>query len=467
MNPESDQNQAGQSEPGQDPQPQAGVSLARVLLTAVTSIAILLASLAGYKVLESRRKPPPQKPPEPISIRAQIMEVELGPRTVSVTARGNAVPKREVHVTPEVSGRLVSVHPQFRDGGVVPRGALLYEIESVDYAQNQDMAEANLEAALSDYRNVTHSLAATEDMLEFARENRDIAKKETEKQKSLHLAGVVAESVLNQQQSALNSAEIEYKRLADTLDQLKETREKSGSAVDAAKTQVEQARTVTGRTRYHAPFAARVSGGKLDPGQVVAAGQVLGKLQDVSVFEVQVKMSMSDWRSLSEHGGAPSPEEFQRMGVDVRGANDEGEMFSWTGRVVRAGAELDPLTRLVTIVVEVPRSAGRRLSATTGAHEDVYMMPMMFCQVEFTGPTLPRVARIPRRALHADKSGGDFVYVVEKGKLAVRPVTVWRHAGDEILITKGLLRGDKVITSVVEEAVPGIPVTVVSRDKKL
>jgi hypothetical protein len=137
------------------------------------------------------------------------------------------------------------------------------------------------------------------------------------------------------------------------------------------------------------------------------------------------------------------------MPVRVNWEDTDKTQHSCTGDVVRMGSQLDPRNRMVDLVVEVSPDA---------RHEcDMPLMAGMFTDVEFTGQNLDGVAPIPRRALRE----GNKVYVVEDGRFAVRDVVPWRSIGEEVFIEQGLRTGDVVITSVVEEVIPGIKVHII------
>jgi hypothetical protein len=50
---------------------------------------------------------------------------------------------------------------------------------------------------------------------------------------------------------------------------------------------------------------------------------------------------------------------------------------------------------------------------------------------------------------------GNYVYVIEQGQAAVRPVTVDRQVGDLAVVTAGLKGGETVVTRVPRNLRPG------------
>jgi hypothetical protein len=102
--------------------------------------------------------------------------------------------------------------------------------------------------------------------------------------------------------------------------------------------------------------------------------------------------------------------------------------------VDRALGELDPRTRLVPVVVQVPGPFRRQPPLTPG----------LFVQVAISGETLRQAAVLPRAALRADSR----VWVVDdQGVLRFREVRVARITGDEVVVSSGLSPGERVVVS--------------------
>ena len=136
---------------------------------------------------------------------------------------------------------------------------------------------------------------------------------------------------------------------------------------------------------------------------------------------------------LSLSGEAPGTRPEVRLRADFG-----GETAEWRGEVVRAEAEIDPRTRMVSLVARVadpygPRSS-RRVPLTAG----------LFVQAEIFGRRVEEALRIPRTAL----SGDDRVWVVgADDTLRSRPVDVLQTSADSAWIAAGLEPGDRVSVS--------------------
>jgi len=96
-------------------------------------------------------------------------------------------------------------------------------------------------------------------------------------------------------------------------------------------------------------------------------------------------------------------------------------------------------TRTLTVAV--------RIHAETAVSQDQTTLPLvdgMFCAVKIPGKKLQKVIRLPRWAVTFDNT----VYIADdENRLKTVPVVVARSEGDNIYISEGLIRGDRVITT--------------------
>jgi multidrug efflux pump subunit AcrA (membrane-fusion protein) len=125
-----------------------------------------------------------------------------------------------------------------------------------------------------------------------------------------------------------------------------------------------------------------------------------------------------------------------------------GAVHEWRGEVVRTEGELDPRTRMVTVVARVKDPYARmngRPPLAVG----------LFVEAEILGADFDGVVVLPRSALR----GGDRVLIVDSDdRLRFRDVDVLRLSRDEVYIRGGLERGERVCVSPLEGAVDGMSV---------
>jgi multidrug efflux pump subunit AcrA (membrane-fusion protein) len=88
------------------------------------------------------RKPPQrvaQKPPVPL---VEVQQLEKQDIQMVIRGFGTVHPKVEVEIVPQVSGKVIFVHPQFKAGGSIRAGERLLQIDPNDYALAVQQAKA-------------------------------------------------------------------------------------------------------------------------------------------------------------------------------------------------------------------------------------------------------------------------------------------------------------------------------------
>jgi multidrug efflux system membrane fusion protein len=103
-----------------------------------------------------------------------------------------------------------------------------------------------------------------------------------------------------------------------------------------------------------------------------------------------------------------------------------------------------------------------KLKGTFDNH-DQGLWPGLFVQVTLSLTTDENAIVVPAAAVQPSASG-QYVYVVKPDRTAeVRPVTVLRQQGEEVVIAKGLTPGEEVVTEGQLRLTPGAQVTEAQR----
>ena len=140
------------------------------------------------------------------------------------------------------------------------------------------------------------------------------------------------------------------------------------------------------------------------------------------------------------------PEEYlsvmsQGLEIHASGAAWPGRMF--TGAVISVDSRIDPMTRSLAVVAELP-------------NEDGALKPGMFLQVEIDrrreGVVLaPESSLVPRQ-------GRQFVFVVAEGRAEEREVKLGSRLPGHVEIVNGLDAGEEIVTQGVQRLRDGLPV---------
>ncbi len=427
-----------------------GAKALQIILNVVLVAVIIVTGVVIMIKLEAMKKPPPRKPVVPRMLKVQVADITVGEYRVTVTGNGTVAAKNEINIIPEVSGKLTYVNPEFREGGFVDRGEVLFRIEQSDYVEARNQILAGIAASEAEIAYQKDRKASLGKELALAKKTWEISNQESERLRRLYEKKAASEAELNRTLLSEQSAKQVVEQYKSNIELIDPGIVRIEAQLESARAQLAKADLSLSRTEYKMPFTGRVSCGGITEGQFVGAGQPLCRVQDVSVYEIPVPLSLSDWHALAPGIGSRDLET-SPMPVEVVWKNDAGRPYVWPGKVVRMSSTLNRKTRMADLVVEV-RDDGDRL-----------LRPGMFCEVTFKGQTLEGVTTVPRRALREN----DTVYLAgPDNKLEIKNVDVWRRSGERVVIKGGLEAGDQVITSVVEEAVPGMAVAVISRNGK-
>jgi RND family efflux transporter MFP subunit len=359
-----------------------------------------------------------------VAMRAEPVEekrVDLGPLVaaeevlatdirVEVKGFGTVEPKVQVDLVPEVSGKVVGVHPALVDGGFFKKDEVLVQIDPTDYERALEQAQAAVERARV--------------ALEVERAEGDVAKAEWNTMNP----GKEPPSPLVLRTPQIRRAEAELR---------------------AAEAQVRDAETELKRTKLTLPFNGRVFSEQVDLGQYVTPGKSIASVYGTDAVEVRVPLEDAElqWFDIPGFG-----EDSWRGGDGRQGAaatvvaEFAGGSHKWEGVVVRTAGRVDPRSRMVTVVVEVDQP----FSSVDGRPS---LVPGVFVEVVIQGRKLDQVLRIPRYALRE----GQTVWVAREGRLHIQQVqSVIRMDREFAYLSGDLESGAQVVTSSIDAVTDGM-----------
>ena len=398
---------------------------------------VLVAGGVVLKILSSTRSAPQARVPTRVLPRIRAVAVQPGDLRMSIASQGTIRPRTESTLVPQVPGVITWVSDSWASGGFFARDEVLLKIDPTDY----ELAKAKAEA----------SVAQAELRLAREEQEADVARREWE---------------------SLLKADPSMARKASPLllrdPQVAEAR----ASLSAARAALEKARLDISRTEIRAAFAGRVRETFADVGQFVNQGTPAARVYSVDFAEVRLPINDRDLRfvnlplayrddTASENRPMPEVLLYARLGGK--------EQAPWKGQIVRTEGAIDPQSRMIHAVAQVPdpyaRSDEQRPPLAVG----------LFVRAEISGKTFRNVAVLPREAVRED---GRILLLEESGKapegpgaegkkpeprwhLVSRKAVVLRREASEAIIdldSSGLAAGDRVCISVVEVFAEGMPV---------
>jgi len=208
----------------------------------------------------------------------------------------------------------------------------------------------------------------------------------------------------------------------------------------AAQAMLERAQRNLKRTVFIASFDGRVRLRNVDEGATVFPGTVLGNIYASESFEVRLPVADQDvpFTGLEFNGQQIK----QSKQLDVQFFIGKSIL---SGRVIRAEAEVDPITRMLSVVAKIENNKENSNTIAVG----------QFLQATISGIDIENVTVLPRTAVR----DGSVWIVDQELTLYKRSVETLRFENEFALIGEGLEKGDRLLTSRLSSLVNGLKVT--------
>ena len=325
--------------------------------------------------------------------------VSIGPESVFTVASGEIRTgpllsgelraAREATVRAKMPGSVLEVRAE--EGQTVQRGAVIARIEA---------------------RPLQDALVSSQSAVRSAEQSLAVAEREADRTASLVKGGALAERDLELSRTAVAGAQAQ---LADARARLASVRQQLDDAVVTA------------------PIGGVVSGRPVNAGDVVSPGTPIATIIDPSSMWLEASVQ-SEFLSALKIG---TPVEFEVRGYP-------GQTFD--GHIERIAPAADPVTRQVTIFVDVPNTRGKLVAG-------------LFAEGRVTSERRQAIV-VPATAVD---TGGQSPWVLRlrDGKAERVPVQVGVRddRSERIEILAGVAAGDVLLTGAARAVTPGTPVT--------
>lgn len=384
----------------------------KVLLPAL----IIVAAMVLTALLLQMREEPEQSDPTEAVVLVETMTVSPTDAQISVLSQGTVEARTRTSLVSEVGGRVMEVAPTFVAGGFFRKDDVLLRLDDSNYRAAQSRSEA--------------ALATARSALELERGQADVAQREWERMSPERQASITGKELY-----------LRKPQLAEALARLA-----------AAEADLEEARRNLAKTTVLAPYDGLVSSKNTDIGQFVNAGSVLAETFAVDYAEVRLPIPETKLAFLDLPPAIRSEEAvLEESGPAVElVSNMGGREYRWHGLLTRTEGVLDIRTRVMYSVVQVKDPYG-----LYGTEREQPLRIGTYVNAAIAGAMLRNVVVLPRHTLQA----GDLVWVADQeNRLRSREVVVVTMNGDDAYIGSGLLPGDRVIVTRMENPLNGMAV---------
>ncbi|MDP1772689.1 MAG: efflux RND transporter periplasmic adaptor subunit [Methylobacter sp.] len=371
-------------------------------------IALLLAGIASaWAVIATRPQMVLQAPPLEAPL-VTVIQAEPQTLRLNVHSQGVVTPRNEIDLIPEVSGKVVQLHPDFVTGGFFARNDLLVSIDPRDY----DYAIAQAQAQIAEAK-------------------RQLAMEEAQ-----------ADQAHNEWQALGEGAATP---LAMREPQLAEARAK----LKAAEANLLQAQIKRSRCELRAPFTGRLQTKLVGLGQTIQSGEKLAHIYSTDLAEIRLPLPTDQLAYLDLPLGSGGGQCGACLKVTLT-ADFAGALQTWEGHIVRSEGKLDDATGVLYVVAEVVNPYTQKI-------EHPPLLAGLFVQALVQGKELQNLFVLPQVAINASQQA---LVVDADLRLHIRHLDVLRNEPDRILVKGGLNAGDRIVTSGIHVPVEGMKVRI-------
>lgn len=340
----------------------------------------LLLTLAGC----SSGKSAPDAPPPLVEV-ATVVQQDTPIYSEWVATLDGYV---NAQIQPRVSGYVIKQN--YKEGSVVRKGEVLFEIDPRPFKAALDQAKAQLAQAEA----------------QLGRASLDV-----ERDTPLAQERAIAQSQLD--------TEIQAKLAAQAV-------------VLAAKANVEQAELNMEWTRVTSLISGIAGIAQVQIGNLVGPTSVLTTVSQVDPIKAYFTVSEQEFMDFRRRFPTEEKVEEQRRRMPLELLLADGRVYERPGRVYFADREVNPDTGAIRI-------------AGVFANPSNLLRPGMYGRVRAAVNTREGALLVPQRAL-MELQGSDQVAVVgSDNKVSIRPVKVGERIGSMRIITDGVAAGERVI----------------------
>ena len=371
----------------------------------IIPIAILAIGAIAFVGFSSMKKPPEEKDAVDKTPIVAVEDISVVPMTLEVSSYGVVKPKYETTIVAQVSGEIVELSDAFVRGGLIKKDQLLARIDPNDY-----------HAALID---------AQADMAS-------------------------ARAALEKEVAQGKVAEREWKQITDTspteLSLRKPQLAQELARVKSAQAAILRAERNLQRTEIRAPYDAMINSREIGLGSFVGVGSEIGMLLGTDIAEVRLPVADNQLQFLVAQG--------EQAKVKLIGTYS-GQEIQWQAKIARSEGVIDSNSRMSYLVAEIHDPY--LLQKNTRENE----LPLRFgsyVQAKILGVEVDNATVVPRYLV----VNNSVAILNNESKLHYAKIHILREQGGNVIVSDGLIDGDKLIVSALDYPVAGMKLTLAS-----
>ncbi|MCK8135280.1 MAG: efflux RND transporter periplasmic adaptor subunit [Pseudoalteromonas spongiae] len=382
----------------------------------IVPAAIIIATI--FSVMFIKGNPPKASrfsAPPKAKINVAVKPLQLIDYPVEIDSFGTVKPRTQSMLVAQVSGLIIDINEQFREGGFFEKGDVLLQLDDRDLKAEVKSAQANL-------------LNAEQNLLEEQARGRQAL---TDWQR---LGNESEPSILVLRKPQLAAAQAQ---------------------VLSAQAQLEKAQLNLERTKIKAPYAGRVLNRSVDLGQVVSNNMQLATIYATDSVEIRLPIKNKDLPFIN------LPEQYRDGAKNQRGSavNFTSDLIGeqqWQGQLIRTEGAIDESAQQLYVVAKIN-------DPYKSTSDNQYPVKIgQYVKAKINGKVASQVLVIPNSAIYQ----GSYVYVVENGTLQRKNIALaWQNALQGI-VSKGLEAGSQLVLTPLGQVSSGTPVQIMDATLK-
>ena len=343
-----------------------------------------------------------------IPVTVRVIEVQQSSAELIVGSQGKVQPSMTANLSAAVAGPVAWISPQMEAGGFVEEGEPLLRLDTSDFETMRARSSASMRQAKAEA---------------------DHAGREYGRMQELAVDRLASES---QVQDAQRLAEVTSARLSDAIANL------------------EQAELDLARAEIKAPFDSIINSREVELGQYVNRAQSVAVLYGADEVEVRVPLAIRQLGFLDIPLGLRGElADVDAPLVTLNGMYG-GVEHNWQGKLVRIEASIDPNSNTVQTIIRVRQPM---IDSTT---RDSIPLPIgLYVNADIQGRIVDDVIALPRSVI---RNNNQVLVVDAENKMFFREVDIFRLEEERVLISGGLLPGERICISPIQAVVDGMAV---------
>jgi membrane fusion protein (multidrug efflux system) len=312
-------------------------------------------------------------------------------------------------IQPHVSGYIIKQN--YREGSVVRKGDVLFEIDPRPFKAALDQSRAQLAQAEA----------------QLGKASLDV-----ERDRPLAQARAIAQSQLDNEIQAKLGAQ---------------------AAVQAARANVEQAALNVEWTKVTSLVTGIAGIAQVQIGNLVGPNSVLTSVSQVDPIKAYFTVSEQQFTEFHRRFPTQASVEEQRRRIPLQLMLADGSVYERTGTIYFADREVNPATGAIRIAGVFP-------------NPNNLLRPGGYGRVRASARTQNGALLVPQRAVIELQGSQQVAVVGEDDKISIRPVTVGERVGNLWIVNDGLKKGERVVVEGLQKVRDGSPVKVVTASAK-